>query len=105
MKAQHGRMAAFRSGMRTLREEIGKGSAKTAAEHVSLLLRAMDGYENDVPHKNASRIGEYRRLYAELGRSARKLELVLQANDLKRANAAYGKVLQICAACHRKFRD
>src|SRR3972149_6239454 len=69
------------------------------------LDRSLDGHEKDMPHKNRARVKEFHRLYVELGKRTGNLKAAIKADDLPRSAVAYGRILEICAACHRKFRD
>ena len=105
MKAQHARMARFKSAARILHEGIIFGNAKMAEEGASQLLASLEGHGKDLPHKNRSRIKEFHGLHIELGKRTENLRAAVRANDLPRAAIAYGRVLEICASCHRRFRD
>ncbi|MCL5966844.1 MAG: cytochrome c [Deltaproteobacteria bacterium] len=105
MTAQHERMRHFKEAMELLPDAIIRGDAKTAGEGAEKLARSIQGHEKDVPHKNRARRKEFHGLYVELGKRTGNLRAAIRANDLPRAGAAYGKVLETCAACHRTFRD
>lgn len=105
MKAQHERMAAFRSAARTLGDGIILGDAKMSREGASRILTSLQGHESDVPHKNQARVKEFHALYESLGKRTQVLRAAVQANEFPKAAAAYGKVLEVCATCHHLFRD
>ncbi|MEK6778795.1 MAG: hypothetical protein AABY80_03920 [Candidatus Deferrimicrobiota bacterium] len=41
----------------------------------------------------------------EMEKRAKGLQATLQAGDLPKAGIAYGRILEVCASCHGKFRD
>lgn len=105
MKAQHERMAAFQSAARTLGDAIILGSTKMAQEGASQILKSLESHEKDVPHKNRARIKEFHALHVEMGKRTQRLQATVTANQLPGAALAYGRVLEICATCHKLFRD
>jgi hypothetical protein len=105
MKAQHDRMANFKEAAGMLSDAIIHNAPKLAQEGAEKLDRSLEGHERDFPHKNRSQVKEFHRLYVELGKRTEKLKSAIQADDLPRSAVAYGRILEICAACHRKFRD
>ena len=105
MKAQHERMAIFKEAAEMLADAIIHNAPKLARDGAEKLVRSLEGHEGDVPHKNRSRVKEFHRLYVELGKRTEKLKAAIQADDLPRSAVAYGRILEICATCHRKFRD
>jgi cytochrome c556 len=105
MKAQHERMAIFKEAAGMLSDAIIHNSPKLAQEGAEKLDRSLEGRERDVPHKNRSQIKEFHRLYDELEKRTEKLKAAIKADDLPRSAVAYGRILEVCATCHRKFRD
>ncbi|MGZ8429431.1 MAG: hypothetical protein ACXW4S_08380 [Candidatus Deferrimicrobiaceae bacterium] len=105
MKAQHDRMANFKEAAGMLSDAIIHNAPKLAQEGAEKLDRSLEGHERDFPHKNRSQVKDFHRLYVELGKRTEKLKSAIQADDLPRSAVAYGRILEICAACHRKFRD
>ena len=105
MKAQHERMGRFLEAMQGLSNAIILGDLKSARENTDKLAAALAGNEKDAPHANRARRGEFRALYAELGRRIAALRTALQTGNLSRGGAAYGRVLEVCASCHREFRS
>ncbi|HJX15743.1 MAG TPA: hypothetical protein VJ386_08400 [Candidatus Deferrimicrobiaceae bacterium] len=88
-----------------LSDAIIHNSLNLARDGAEKLARSLEGYERDVPHKNRSQSKEFHRLYDELGRRTEKLKAAIMASDLPRSAVAYGKILEVCASCHRKFLD
>jgi len=105
MKAQHERMGNFQEAMQTLLESIVSSNVKVARESAEKLARSIKGHEKDAPHKNRAKAKEFHGLYVEMEKRARSLQAILQAGDLPKAGIAYGRILEVCASCHRKFRD
>lgn len=105
MKTQHERMASFKEAAKMLADAIIHNAPKLARDGAEKLDRSLEGHEGDVPHKNRSRVKEFHRLYVELGKRTEKLKAAIRADDLPRSAVAYGRILEICATCHRKFRD
>ena len=105
MKAQHERMARFQEAARKLTEALVLSDRKSADDAAALLARSLAGHENDVPHKNRARSKEYHGLFVELGKRTETLRADLSAGKLPRAAGSYGRVLEVCASCHMKFRD
>ena len=105
MKAQHERMANFKKAADMVFDAIVHGAAKLAGEGADLLDESLKGHEQDVPHKNRSRAKEFQGLYVELGKRTKQLKAAVRAEDIPKSAVAYGRTLEICAACHRKFRD
>ena len=105
MKAQHERMANFKEAAEMLADAIIHNAPKLAHDGAEKLDRSLDGHEKDMPHKNRARVKEFHRLYVELGKRTGNLKAAIKADDLPRSAVAYGRILEICAACHRKFRD
>ncbi|MDH3237495.1 MAG: hypothetical protein OEM42_09615 [Deltaproteobacteria bacterium] len=54
------------------------------------------------PQGNAK---EFQWLYAELGKRTEDLKAAVKESDLPKSAVAYGRGLEICATCHKKFRD
>jgi len=48
---------------------------------------------------------EFHRLYDKPGKRTEKRKATVKADDLPRSAVEYGRFLEVCAACHRKFRD
>ena len=105
MKAQHERMANFHEAAEMLLSAIVYSALKPALEAAEKLERSMAGHESDMPHKNREQAKEFQGLYSAMGKRTANLKAAIQANDLPESAAAYGRVLQTCATCHRKFRD
>ena len=105
MKAQHERMANFKEAADMLSNAIIHGSGKMAHEGAEKLEQSLKGHEGDMPHKNRSRAKEFSGLYVELGKRTEKLKAAIQADGLPKAAVAYGRILEVCASCHGKFRD
>lgn len=105
MKAQHERMAAFKSATETLADGIILGNGKTAEQGAARLLKALESHEKDVPPKNRARIKEFHTLHVEMGQRTQRLLSTITAKQFPGAALAYGRVLEICATCHKLFRD
>jgi len=105
MKVQHERMANFKEAAEMLSNAIIHGAMKLAQDGAEKLGQSLEGHERDVPHKNRSHEKEFQRLYVELGKRTEKLKAAVKVSDLPRSAVEYGRILEVCAACHRKFRD
>jgi len=105
MKEQHQRMRAFKSSMRALLDAIIHGNHAHAQDQVKHLSEALSGREKDVPHKNISQVKEFRDLYGELNKRVARMAEDVKARDLSKTAVSYGRVLETCSNCHRKFRD
>ncbi|MBF8259424.1 MAG: cytochrome c class II [Actinobacteria bacterium] len=105
MKAQHGRMGKFEEAMVALGKAVIHGDKTDAGKHAGRLSEALRGSEKDVPHKNVSRIKEFQALYGEMKKRAAKLAADAGTGNLQKTSLAYGRVLEVCASCHAKFRD
>ena len=105
MKAQHERMANFRSAAQTLCDAIIRSDSRMAVTGADKLQKSLAGHEKDIPHKNRKLAKEFHALYVELGKRAEKMKTSIRANDLSEAAVSYGQVLSVCASCHNKFRD
>jgi cytochrome c556 len=105
MKAQHERMGNFEEAMVALGEAVIHGNKTGAGEHASRLTEALRGHEKDVPHKNVSRTKEFQALYGELQKRTARLAGDAKTGNLQKTSLAYGRVLEVCASCHAKFRD
>ena len=105
MKAQHARMGKFEEAMVALDIAVIHGDKANAEKHASRLTETLHGYEKDVPHKNVSRIKEFRAFYGEMKKRAAKLAADAGTGDMRKTSLSYGKVLEVCASCHAKFRD
>jgi cytochrome c556 len=105
MKAQHGRMGNFKAAMVALGEAVIHGNKTDAGKHASRLTEALGGHEKDVPHKNVSRIKEFQAFYGEMKKRAVKLAADAGTGNLQKTSLSYGRVLEVCASCHAKFRD
>ena len=88
-----------------LSDAIIHNSLNLARDGAEKLARSLEGHEMDFPHKNRSHVKEFHRLYVDLGKRTEKLKSAIKAEDLPHSAVAYGRILEICAACHRKFRD
>lgn len=105
MKAQHERMENFKTAMSSLLEAVVDGNVSEARDQAARLMEALAGHEKDVPHKNSTRIQEFKGLYAELKKRIGKLSGAARSGGIPGVASAYGRVLETCAACHAKFRD
>ena len=105
MKAQHARMGSFKATMSSLLETVVDGNGSGARDHAARLKEAMAGYEKDMPHKNIARIKEFKGFYAELKKRIDRLSGEARSGGIPKIAAAYGRVLEVCASCHAKFRD
>lgn len=105
MKAQHERMGKFRTAMVALGEAVIHGNKAAAGEQASRLTDALRGHEKDIPHKNVSRTREFQEFYGELRKRTAKLAADAGTGNLQKTSLAYGRVLEVCASCHAKFRD
>lgn len=105
MKAQHERMGAFNLTMQALLEAIVHGDRARMQDQVNHLSEALRGHEKDMPHKNISRRKEFQALYGELNRRIDRMAADAKAPDLSKAALSYGRLLETCSNCHRKFRD
>jgi hypothetical protein len=105
MKAQHERMGNFEEAMVALGKTVIHGDKTDAGEHANRLAEALRGHEKDVPHKNVARIKEFRAFYGEMKRRTAKLAVDAGTGNLQKTSLSYGRVLEVCASCHAKFRD
>src|SRR4030067_1439335 len=105
MKAQHERMAIFKEAAEMVSNGIIYSVKNRAQDGAEKLGQSLEGHERDVSHKNRSHEKEFHRLYVELGKRTEKLKAAIQADDLPRSALAYGRILEICATRHRKFRE
>lgn len=105
MKAQHGRMGNFEEAMVALGKAVIHGDKTDAGNHARRLTEALKGNEKDVPHKNVSRVKEFQAFYGEMKKRAVLLEADAGAGNLRKTSLSYGRVLEVCASCHAKFRD
>jgi hypothetical protein len=105
MKAQHERMRNFEEAMVSLGKAVIHGDKTDAGKHASRLTEAFGGHEKDVPHKNVSRIKEFQAFYGELKKRTVKLASDAGTGNLQNTSLSYGRVLEVCASCHAKFRD
>lgn len=105
MKAQHERMDRFKEAMERIAEAIILSDGKGAAEGAEKLALSIKGHEKDMPHKNRARAKEFHSLFIALEKRTTALRAAILGNDISKAGAAYGKVLETCVSCHRKFRD
>jgi hypothetical protein len=105
MKAQHARMGNFEEAMVALGKAVIRGDKPGAEKHASRLTEALGGHEKDVPHKNVSRIKEFRAFYGEMKKRAAKLAADAGTGNLQKTALSYGRVLEACASCHANFRD
>ena len=105
MKAQHARMGNFEGAMVALGKAVIHGDKTDAGKHASRLSEALRGHEKDVPHKNVSQIKEFRAFFGEMKRRTAKLAADAGTGNLQKTSLSYGRVLEVCASCHAKFRD
>ena len=105
MKAQHERMGEFKISMQALPEAIIQGNRARVQDQANHLSEALRGHEKDMPHKNSSRVKEFQALYGELNKRVGRMAVDAKAPDLSKLALSYGKVLETCVNCHRKFRD
>lgn len=105
MKAQHERMGKFEEAMVALDIAVIHGNKADAGKYASRLTEALQGYEKDVPHRNVSRIKEFRAFYGEMKKRAAKLAADAGTGNLQKTSLAYNRVLEVCTSCHAKFRD
>jgi len=105
MKAQHERMGNFKAAMVALGEAVIHGNKTDAGKHASRLTGALGGHEKDVPHKNVSRIKEFQAFYGEMKKRAVKLAADAGTGNLQKTSLSYGRVLEACVSCHKRYRD
>jgi len=105
MRAQHERMGNFRESVQKLADAIVLTNFMMARESAEKLVLSIKGHEKDAPHKNLAKAKEFHGLYVEMEKRAKGLQATLKAGDLPKAGITYGRILEVCATCHRKFRD
>jgi cytochrome c556 len=105
MNAQHERMGKFEEAMVAMDIAVIHGDKADAGKHASRLTEALQGYEKDVPHRNVSRIKEFRAFYGEMKKRTAKLAADAGTGNLQKTSLSYGKVLEACASCHAIFRN
>jgi cytochrome c556 len=105
MKAQHERMGNFKEAADMISNGIIHDAPHLAQEGAEKLDRSLEGHEGDMPHKNRAHVKEFHRLFVELGKRTEKLKAAIKADDLPKSAVAYGRILEVCATCHKKFRD
>jgi hypothetical protein len=105
MKAQHERMANFQEVANILPNAIIHSAPHLAHDGAEKLERALKGHEGDMPHKNRAHAKEFHQLYVELGNRTKTLKEAARDEDLPAAAVTYGRILEVCATCHKKFRD
>lgn len=105
MKAQHERMGNFKEAADMISNGIIHSAPHLAQEGAEKLDRSLTGHEGDMPHKNRAHVKEFHQLFVELGKRTEKLKAAIKANDLPKSAVAYGRILEVCATCHMKFRD
>lgn len=105
MKAQHARMGNFEEAMAALGKAVILGDKTGAGKQASRLSEALGGHEKDVPHKNVSRIKEFQAFYGEMMKRSARLAADAGTGNLQKTALSYGRVLEVCASCHTKFRD
>ena len=105
MKAQHARMGNFEEAMVALGKAVILGDKTGAGKQANRLTDALGGHEKDVPHKNVSRIKEFQAFYGEMTKRSAKLSADAGTGNLQKTALSYGRVLEVCASCHAKFRD
>jgi cytochrome c556 len=91
--------------MELISDAIIRSDGKGAAEGAEKMALSIKGHEKDMPHKNRARAKEFHGLFLVLEKRTAALKAAILGNDIPKAGAAYGKVLETCASCHRKFRD
>ena len=105
MKAQHARMGNFEEAMVALGKAVILGDKTGAGKQASRLTDALEGHEKDIPHKNGSRIKEFRAFYGEMKKRAAILADDAGTGNLRKTALSYGRVLEVCASCHAIFRN
>ena len=83
------------AGMPFGRKEGGRTREENSLEELQTILQA----------ESRCRAKEFHGLYVEMEKRAKGLQATLQAGDLPKAGIAYGRILEVCASCHGKFRD
>ena len=48
---------------------------------------------------------EFQAFYGEMKKRTVKLEADAGTGNLQKTSLSYGRVLEVCASCHAKFRD
>ena len=105
MKAQHARMENLEDAMVALNNAVIHGEKTDAGKHAVRLTEALKGHEKDTPHKNVSRVKEFQAFYGEMKKRTAKLAADAGTGNLRKTSLSYGRVLEVCASCHAKFRD
>jgi cytochrome c556 len=105
MKAQHERMGNFKEATDMISNGIIHSAPHLAQEGAEKLDRSLTGHESDMPHKNSAQVKEFHQLYVELGKRTKQLKAAAKADELPKSAVAYGRILEVCATCHMKFRD
>ena len=105
MKALHARMGNFEDAMVALNNAVIRGDKTDAGKHAVRLTEALKGHEKDIPHKNFSRVKEFQAFYGEMKKRATKLAADAAGGNLRKTSLSYGRLLEVCASCHEKFRD
>lgn len=62
-------------------------------------------HEKDVQHKNVSRIKESQAFFGESKKREAKLVADADTGNLQTTSLSYGRVLEACVSCHKRYRD
>jgi hypothetical protein len=57
------------------------------------------------PTRTLARSKESHDLYVEMEKRTKTLESALRTGSLPKAGVVYGRIIEVCASCHGKFRD
>ena len=105
MKAQHERMGNFKEAADMMSNAIIHNAPQLAFDGAEKLEHSLIGHEGDMPHKNRTHVKEFHRLFVELGNRTKIFKEAARGEDLPAAAVSYGRILEVCATCHGKFRD
>jgi hypothetical protein len=76
-----------------------------AGKHAGRLSEALRGHEKDVQHKNVSRIKDFQAFFGETKKREAKLVADADTGNLQTTSLSYGRVLEACVSCHKRYRD
>ncbi len=112
MKEHHGKMGVLHHAMEEVEEHTEKifhaiihGKFTELGEPARAVAGVAGSLKGTKPHKNIENIDAYEVLIGSLVDESAKFERAVKEGDPSGITRSFGKVIEVCVACHANFRD
>jgi len=105
MKKLHRSMAELNSRTDKIFHSIIFSNFGDLEESVSAIRNVANGLRDTFPHRNLTKLDEFKNLANALSERSGRFEKAVQQRDPMAISKSFGEVLSTCVECHIEFRD